>query len=313
MAAFAVLATMCAAAREPEVVLYVNEDGERPRRALAALDAAIDAAGVRARHAVRLVHLVVNPSDPDEMRRRMRDALAQRPAALIAPSSLAALIAREIGSGVPVIFGSRQDPVGMGVVGDLHHPDGGLTGFTSFLPLEDKQVELLHAIVPRARRLGVIADEWWAQDPASKALDRAAAERGMKVERFIARSAAGLAAELRRPEASLMDAWYVPLSNLSFESPALVPAALARLGKPAVYSSIANVAAGGLAAYESGRVDHNATWARMLGYVLDGVPTSAIPVERPKTVDLAINVPAARGLAVAIPKAVYRRATQLYP
>lgn len=55
----------------------------------------------------------------------------------------------------PVLFSSVSDPVGAGLVQNLEEPEANITGTTDAGPIED-QVALLQAVVPDAKRVGII-------------------------------------------------------------------------------------------------------------------------------------------------------------
>jgi putative ABC transport system substrate-binding protein len=58
---------------------------------------------------------------------------------------------------IPVVFGPVTDPIGSGIVDDLRHPAGNLTGVSSGGNIP-KQLEWTLAIVPEAKRLLVLHD-----------------------------------------------------------------------------------------------------------------------------------------------------------
>jgi putative ABC transport system substrate-binding protein len=69
--------------------------------------------------------------------------------------------------------------------------------------------------------------------------------------------------------------------------------------------------AGGLLAYSA---NQPALYRRAAGYVdriLKGANPAAMPVERPTTFDLVINLGTARALGLTIPQAVLQQATEL--
>ena len=59
---------------------------------------------------------------------------------------------------IPIIVVNVNDPVSTGLVASLGHPGGNLTGLTSVsTDLTAKQLQLVHEILPRATRIGVLA------------------------------------------------------------------------------------------------------------------------------------------------------------
>jgi putative tryptophan/tyrosine transport system substrate-binding protein len=59
---------------------------------------------------------------------------------------------------IPLVFMNVADPVGLGLVENLAHPGGNVTGFATTVPegLVEKQLQLLKAIVPQASRIAVL-------------------------------------------------------------------------------------------------------------------------------------------------------------
>src|SRR5258706_5115563 len=124
------------AARLPEpdrLIIYMDADSDRVRASIAKFDAALEHQGVKARHRVVVRHLPVDVMNRDETEARIRNALRDRPALVIATSSEAGMAAQRLTSDVPIVFGSHQDPIRLGLVRSLADPGANLTGFTSFV------------------------------------------------------------------------------------------------------------------------------------------------------------------------------------
>jgi putative tryptophan/tyrosine transport system substrate-binding protein len=66
----------------------------------------------------------------------------------------ATLAAKQATATTPIVMGSVADPVAVGAVSNLAHPDGNVTGFSSQnFELEEKRFELLREIVPGIARI----------------------------------------------------------------------------------------------------------------------------------------------------------------
>jgi len=52
-------------------------------------------------------------------------------------------------------------------------------------------------------------------------------------------------------------------------------------------------------------------FARITGLILDGVPPATIPVERPKSFELVVNVGEARRLGISLPDELLKRADRV--
>src|SRR3712207_4282048 len=73
--------------------------------------------------------------------------------------SPAAIAAKRATATIPIVMASVGDPISTGVVSNLAHPGGNITGLTSLNnELENKRLELLRELVPGLSRLGVLAN-----------------------------------------------------------------------------------------------------------------------------------------------------------
>jgi len=307
-----------AAGGAERLVLYFNEDNPRVAAALAKLRAAIAERSVEPRHSIRIEHVAIDFSDQRGIRDALRVARTRNPAALVASSALVAQLAQEEGITTPIVFATHQDPVRLGLADSLRRPGGTMTGFMLYRSDEGKRLELLREIAPRARRIGVVIDEWWDrapndQYPSAAVLRRIAYENfGMEIEYFQADTLAALQALLAQPRARAMDAWYIPPTRIGFDDPEAVTRAITSLRRPAIYSLSLHAQSGGVISYQTVFEDPFATWAKMLALIFDGFPPGEIPVERPQTYQLAVNVKAARDQGIVIPKSILLRATHFY-
>lgn len=307
----AALAVHAAArAAEPQLVLYLNEDNPRVASALARLRLAIEEAEWSQRHAVRIEHVVVGPGSP-ALHATIRDALERRPAAIIAPSNVLARAAKAATREVPIIFASHQDPIREGIAASMHAPGGNVTGLTQYAPIEAKRIELLREVLPNVRRLGVVSSRWWEADPASRSFDPMLRERfGIQPVYYRADTAAELERAIREQGANV-DAWYVT-NEPAFAEPAAVAQAINATRKPAIYTMSLVTAHGGLMSYQAVDPDPFATFAKLLGRVLDGRPAGTIPVEGPKVFELQLHQATADRLGIAFPRSLLVRATRIH-
>jgi putative ABC transport system substrate-binding protein len=87
--------------------------------------------------------------------------LVQRNVAVIFASGgpLSALAAKAATTTIPVVFIFASDPIKLGFVASLNHPGGNATGVSLFaVAVEPKKLEILHELVPKAGKIGVLVN-----------------------------------------------------------------------------------------------------------------------------------------------------------
>jgi putative ABC transport system substrate-binding protein len=303
-----------AVAQAPErLVLYLDGDTPLVKRAIAKFEAALRRLGIAERYTVTVRHVPVDVFDRAAARQRIAADIQARPAIIIATSSESAGIAREVTSTIPIVFGSHQDPVRLGLVGSLAEPGGNITGFTSAAPIDMKRLELLRELAPGARRLGIVIDHWWMDETGGEALLRQARTRlGFEGRVFLMERLQDLG-QLETAAAREIEAWYVPQTTLPFAHPSAIVGGLAVLRKPVVYPTAWFVEAGGLSAYQPRQSLDEALdlFAKLTGLILDGVPPGEIPIERPKSFELVVNAGEARRLGIRLSDALLKRADRV--
>jgi putative ABC transport system substrate-binding protein len=77
---------------------------------------------------------------------------------------------------------------------------------------------------------------------------------------------------------------------------------------PAIYSSLAAVAAGGLLAYATDLVDQHRRAATYVDRLLRGAKVSELPVQFPSKFELIINLKTAKVIGLTVPEAFLLRA-----
>jgi putative ABC transport system substrate-binding protein len=303
-----------AAQQPPErLILYIDGDTPLVKRAIARYEAALLRRGITARYVVTVRHVPVDVFNRGEATQRLATEIKDQPAVIIATSSESAGIARAVTATIPIVFGSHQDPVRIGLVRSLAQPGGNLTGFTSAAPIDMKRLELLRELAPRARRLGIVIDHWWMDETDGEALLREVHTRlGFEGRVFLMERPEDMS-ELKTAIARDIDAWYVPQTTLPFHHPGAIVSGLAALRKPVVYPTAWFVEAGGLSAYQPRQSLEEALdqFAKLTGLILDGVPPGQIPIERPKSFELVVNAGEARRLGIRLSDALLRRADRV--
>jgi len=108
---------------------------------------------------------------------------------IVAPSSPAALAAKNATTTIPVVMIASDDPVRSGLVASLARPGGNVTGLTMSVDVSliSKQLQMLTAVVPNLSQVAVLTDPIdpaaWASAPdGSGRSSRPSAWRGRSAD-----------------------------------------------------------------------------------------------------------------------------------
>src|SRR5262245_31915673 len=96
-------------------------------------------------------------SDLDRLRRYAAELVALAPDAIFSIGSLPVASLQQATRTIPIVFMNVTDPVGAGVVQNMAHPGGNITGFSNFeYSMSGKWAELLKQIEPKTTRALVL-------------------------------------------------------------------------------------------------------------------------------------------------------------
>jgi putative tryptophan/tyrosine transport system substrate-binding protein len=240
--------------------------------------------------------------------------LIQRRVSVIVPiAPPAALAAKAATATLPVVFAIGADPVDLGLVTSLSRPTGNVTGVTFFTTgIETKRLELLHELVPNAKKIAVLVNPNFAPAvAASKELDGVGPSRGLQVHVV----KAGNEHEFDIAFVDLIE-WganaLLVLSDAFFYSRRDQLVALAaRHRVPAIYQLRGFAEAGGLMSYGASLSENGRQTGIYAGRVLKGAKPADLPVLQPTKFDLVINLKTAKALGLDVPPQLQQLADEV--
>jgi len=235
-------------------------------------------------------------------------------AAIVATGGNApALAAKAATEKIPIVLISGSDPVRAGLVASLNRPGGNVTGVTFIATaLLAKRLELLHQLVPKATRVGVLVNPSYPDSDLQQQELREAAEAMKQQVHVVTASTVGdidaafATFVQQRPDALLV------ANDPFFDGRRAQIVALAEHHTlPAIYPDRAYVAEGGLVSYGSSLADSYRRVGIYAGRILKGAKAADLPVEQPTTIELIINRKTAEALGLTIPPSILSRADEV--
>jgi putative ABC transport system substrate-binding protein len=245
-----------------------------------------------------------------ELARELQQARVQ---VIVAVSAPAVRAVQQVAPALPVVVFGNFDPVALGLVASLARPGGNLTGVL-IAPdgtLAGKRLELLKEAVPQARRVAFLVPPADATlQPQLQETRKAAAALQLELHEVEVRDAdyasAFQALAARRPQA-LMVAGH----TFFMRDRAQVIALAAQYRLPAIYEWREQALDGGLMAYSTSLYGLYQRLAWYVDRILKGAKPAELPIERPSTFQLTLNLKTARALGLTIPQPLLLRVDEV--
>lgn len=218
---------------------------------------------------------------------------------IVAFQTPAATAAKQATSDIPIVMAGVGDPVGTGLVDSLAKPGGNITGTSNAgAELVGKNVELLHEMLPRARRVAVLINR---TDPFTKSflmqVQLAGKALSIEMQPIAVRQNEELATAFAEMRSNAVDAVIVQPSLLG-DGSAVAHALKARLPIFSINKQLP--VSGGLASYSANYSDLYRNSARYVDDILKGRKPADLPVTLPTKFELVINLKAANALGLAV-------------
>jgi putative ABC transport system substrate-binding protein len=259
------------------------------------------------------IHVRLAESRIDRLPRLAEEAIGLHPPLIVCGSSDAAVVVRKLTTGIPIISGALADAENLGLVATYARPGGNVTGVMPYVAgLPAKQIELLREIVPKAAKIGLLAN---MNDPKAGAqrdeMMPAAAKLGLAVAAPQLNSPGDLEGAIQALSGERVDGIVVLETTMLLSARDQIAKLVAERRIPAVYGYREHVLAGGLISYG---VDLLWCWRRVATFaqkILGGTRPADLPVEFPTKVQMAINLKTAKALGVTVPPDLLARADEV--
>lgn len=238
--------------------------------------------------------------------------VAKRVDLIVAVGSRMTRAAERIAPSTPIVMAASSNPVGGGLVKSLASPGGNITGVTSgALEVHAKAIEILKQLKPEIRRVAALHRK--ARPGSFEKVDnRTANALNIEIIGYGILETDDYDTSFKRLAESGIDA-------ISFRStPSFSTSQRKRMVEAALRAKLATVSSsremtelGGLMSMGPDRLWLFRRAAAYVDLILRGAKAGDLPVERPPSFELAINMKTARALGINVPQLLLLRANEV--
>jgi putative ABC transport system substrate-binding protein len=242
------------------------------------------------------------------------DLVNQKVAVIAAISGTpAALAAKAATSTIPIVFAIGGDPVAPGLVPNLNHPGGNVTGASFYTsPLVTKRLDLARELVPDGSLIALLLNP---NNPPSveegRAVQAAAAALGQRFLLLHASRIDQIEDAFATIKQQQVRALIVSSDPFFFSERVKLVVLMARDALPTIFADREQADAGGLISYGASRTDAYRQAGNYVGRIVKGEKAAELPVTLPTKFPILINLKTARSLRIDIPMTVLARADEV--
>jgi putative tryptophan/tyrosine transport system substrate-binding protein len=221
-----------------------------------------------------------------------QEFVRMNPAVIIPISTPSALSVAKATNALPVVFSGVTDPVGVGLIKDIQHPGGNITGVSDQWPFEAQVNAFLRAF-PNAHRIGML---YTRGDDVSKIGVNAMTELSKKLGFELKLSPVSQASDIYPATVAMLrdvDAIYTGIDHLLLENLDGLVKAAREARKPLFGGESGSVEKGGVLALSINMTSFGDLTAELAAKVLSGQNPGDIPVAVVTSGDLLVNKAAA--------------------
>jgi putative tryptophan/tyrosine transport system substrate-binding protein len=258
------------------------------------------------------IDLLGAEGDADRLKALVAQLAAQKPDIIIAFTSPAALALKQAGLAVPVVFLFVPDPVALGIVESLAHPDGNFTGVTySEAALGGKRLDLLVDALPGIKRVAVLWGSFAEHAALLESIRGSASAHGIAIFTRELRGAEDLAPAFDDAARAEAQAVVFMTDNALFAHRKEIAELALAHRLPSIHSFPPEAQDGGLMSYNPDLAESYRRAAALADRILKGARPADLPVEEPTRFTFIVNLKTAKALGLTIPQSLLARADEV--
>src|SRR5262245_6259036 len=244
----------------------------------------------------------------DRLSELAADLVHRRVSVIATPGTTAAILAAKAATTtIPIVFGSGDDPVKLGLVSSLARPGGNLTGINFFsIETVAKRLGLLHELVPKAVRIAVLLNPANAlqTEAVLRDIPPAARAMGLQIQVLNASTSREIDTAFATIARDRADALFIAPDSLFTSRRIQLATLAARERMPTSCSNRVMAEAGLLMSYGTDTADMWRQVGVYTGQILKGANPVDLPVLQSTKFEFVINLQTARALGLDVPNSV---------
>jgi putative ABC transport system substrate-binding protein len=238
------------------------------------------------------------------------DLVQRKPEVIVVTTTVAANAVTRMTSTIPVVMALVADPVGSGLVTNLAHPGGNVTGLSIMMAeLGAKRLQLLKEAIPSLTRVAIL---WNPATPyhskAIEGLKAVAASLGIELSFMGIRTPEDFGPAFSAAMRAQAQALYVLDAPLFFTHRTRLLEQASKTRLPGNYAYREYVDEGGLMSYGTSLGDVMRRSAGYVDKILMGARPGDLPIEQPTKFEFVVNLRTAKALGLTIPHSVLLQA-----
>lgn len=251
----------------------------------------------------------------DRLAHFAKELVSDRVAVIVTVVTDASLAARNATATIPIVMIAVSDPLNAGLIRSFARPEGNITGTSSmYTDVIGKSVELLEEAVPSMSRIGILWNPANSVYQTQMLGEATRAADTLKVTSVPA--GATNSDELNSAFTSFANSGVSALLVLTDPLFVVLKSLLLDLTKrsrlPAMFGPVDFAEAGGLMAYGPDMESQFRAAASYVDRILKGARPEDLPVERPRTFNLALNLKTAKAIGITFPLSLLGQADEVF-
>jgi putative ABC transport system substrate-binding protein len=241
------------------------------------------------------------------------DLVRRKVEVIVADTTFAAQAVKHATSTIPIVMALVADPVGSGLVANLAHPGGNVTGLSIMLAeLSAKRLQLLKEAIPRLTRVAVLWNPDTPYHPkAVEDLRAVAPSLGIELSFVDARTPEQFDSTFAAVTRARAQALYVLDAPLFVTHRTTLLKLTSKARLPVISGDKHFAEAGALMSYGPNHTDQLRRAAGYVDKILKGMKPGDMPIEQPIKFELVINLKTARALGLTIPESILLQADEV--